>query len=361
MLISSFHHIEIAGISAAVPTRQVPVEAYIEAFGEEAVAKFSKMTGVKSVYRSVSEQTASDLGYEAARNLIHKTGCNTDDLGILVFVTQKPDYRSPSTACVLHKRLGMQKDCSVFDVNMGCSGYVYGLQLVFSMLNSSDVTGALLITGDTSTRTMSPYDRSTIMLFGDGATATLIKKTSQDNPAYISLRTDGNGYQAIITLAGAFRNIDAPKKRVMWSDGNFRSEHDTYINGVDVFNFTISEVPKLMQEFMDYLGTDPGVYDIFALHQANTYILKQLSRKLKIPMEKIHITMDRYGNTSSNSIPLVLVDAYGEQEKQRVRTFLSGFGIGLSWGCVDISLAVDQIYPVIYSDEFYAGGGVRHA
>ena len=242
---------------------------------------------------------------------------------------------------------------------MGCSGYVYGLQLVFSMLKNSDATSALLITGDTSTRTVSPLDRSTIMLFGDCGTATFIKKTARENPVYMSLRTDGKGYKAIITPAGAYRNMDAPKERVMLSDGNTRSDYDTYLNGVDVFNFTISEVPKLMREFMDYLGTSPKTYDIFALHQANTYILKQLSRKLSIPMERIHITIDRHGNTSSNSIPLVLVDAYGHQEKQRVRTFMSGFGVGLSWGCADMSLAVDNIYPIIHTDQFYKEGAVK--
>ena len=358
MLTSSFHHLEIAGISAAVPSRQLPVTAYMEVFGEDTVTKFSKMTGIKGVFRSIPEQTASDLGYEAALHLLGKTGFHGHDIGILVFVTQKPDYRSPSTAFVLQKRLGLQKDCSVFDMNMGCSGYVYGLQLVFSMLKNSDTTSALLITGDTSIRTMSPYDRSAIMLFGDCGTATLIKKTSQENPAHVSLRTDGNGYKAIITLAGAYRNMDAPTERVAWSDGNMRSLYDTYLNGVDVFNFTISEVPRLMKEFMEYLGTTPEDYDIFALHQANTYILKQLSRKLKMPMEKIHIAMDRYGNASSNSIPLVLVDAYGRQEGKRIRAFMSGFGVGLSWGCVDMHISADDVYPVIHSDEFYKEGAL---
>lgn len=350
---SFFQNIAIKGISVAVPTERVPVSSFNDAFGEEVVSKFSKMTAVKSFHRAKPEQTASDLGFEAAKDLREKGGFDPQDIGILVFVTQKPDYRVPSTAFVLHKRLQLREDCVCFDLNLACSGFIYGLQTVCSMLQSSDVGSALLITGDTSHRTLSPEDRTMIMLFGDSGSATLLTKSEGATPIHIALRTDGGRFKSIITPAGAYRNQDAPKERQPWGDGIKRSDYDTHMKGMDVFGFSITDVPGLMKEFMDLLGTSPEQYDCFALHQANMYILKQLSRKLKIPKEKIPVALDRFGNNSSNSIPLVLSDTYGTAPGQVSRVFMSGFGAGLSWGCGDVSLHTDHIHPIVYTDAHY--------
>lgn len=359
MLESYFNGIKIEGISVAVPTKKENTSSFYKKFGKEAVQKFVKMTGVNGVFRAIPEQTASDLGYEAAIRLLDNLRVDLADIGLIIFVTQKPDYRSPSTSYVLHKRLGLNKDCSAFDVNLGCSGYVYGLNIIFSMMQNSSINKALLITGDTSIKTVSPEDRSAIMLFGDAGSATLVGRSDENNNTRMVMRTKGDGFKAIITPAGAYRNSDAPKERVLWADGNIRSDYDTYMNGTDVFNFTISEVPKLIKEFLKSLDKDHEDYDIFAFHQANLFILKQLSKKIKIPLEKIQISLDRFGNVSSNSIPLVLADAYGKVDMERqINVFMSGFGVGLSWGCVDISIDSKRILPIIYTDEYYIEGEV---
>lgn len=353
MLLSKFKNIKIAGISVAVPTQRLPVESFIKSFGEEVVSGFSSMTGVKSVSRAIPEQTASDLGYEAAINLIEKPNINIEEIGILVFVTQKPDFRVPSTAFFLHKRLGLNNDCNCFDINLACSGFIYGLQTVYSMLNNTDSKKALIITGDTSIRTLSPKDRSMIMLFGDSGTATLIQKEVAPSSTYFTFRTDGNRFKSIITPSGAYRSKNEQDKIVIWNDGIERSYYDTQMKGMDVFGFSISDVPKLMREFMLELGTTHEDYDCFALHQANKYILQKISKKLKIPIEKIPISLDRFGNNSSNSVPLVLADHYGNINDEKIRVFMSGFGAGLSWACCDLSIETEVINPIIKTDNFY--------
>jgi 3-oxoacyl-[acyl-carrier-protein] synthase-3 len=356
MVFSAFNNIKIAGISVAIPTQILEVETFSEIFGEENVKKFSDMTGVKSVCRAIPEQTASDLGFEAAADLLQKTGINKEEIGQLIFVTQKPDYRVPSSAFVLHKRLGLNQDCSCFDLNLACSGYIYALHTGMSMLGNTDKKYALVLTGDTSVRTLSPQDRTMIMLFGDSGTATLIERNELAQPVYFAFRTDGQRFKSIITPAGAYRNQSAPKERAPWGDGIIRSDYDTHMKGMDVFGFSITDVPNLIREFMEKLQTTSASYDYFTLHQANLYILKQISRKLKIPFEKIPITLDRYGNNSSNSVPMVLADHFGEKENGIIRTLLCAFGAGLSWACCDATLDVSKILPPVFSDDFYQGG-----
>lgn len=353
---SEFNNIEITGLTVASPTKKVPVTHFYEEFGREAVDKFSKMTGVKSVSRSIPEQTASDLGYEAARNLIEKKQLNAEEIGVLLFVTQKPDYRVPATAYVLHNRLGLSDSCTCFDINLACSGYVYGLSTIFALLQNSEKNKALLITADTSVKTLSPKDRTMIMLFGDSGSATLIEKKNQTFTSKFAFKSDGNRFKSIITPSGAYRNRDKPFKREEWSDGIVRSDYDTHMKGMDVFGFSITDVPALMNDFLKDTQTTVDDYDYFALHQANKYILKQISRKLKVPMEKIPIVLDRFGNNSSNSIPLVIGDHFGNIEDGENRYFICGFGAGLSWACGDITIHNEHIFNRIETDNYYNEG-----
>lgn len=354
MLTGLFQDIKISGLSVAVPTEKVPVENFNAIFGEENVVKFKEMTGVQSVSRAKPNQTASDLGYEAAVDVFKNSTISKDSIGILIFVTQKPDYRVPSTAFVLHKRLGLSENCFCFDLNLACSGFIFGLQTILSLLKSSSSKAALLITGDTSVKTLSPHDRTMIMLFGDSGSATLLERTTTETPIRLSFRTDGNRFKSIVTPSGAYRNRYAPKDRVAWSDGILRSDYDTHMKGMDVFGFSITDVPLLMKDFMTEHETTPEFYDFFILHQANNYILKQLSRKLKIPTEKIPISLDRYGNNSSNSIPLVLSDHFGNRNHGFINIFICGFGAGLSFACGDLMLDTSVINPLVETDAYYS-------
>ncbi len=346
--------VSIEGVSVALPTQSVPVSSFYPLFGEDVVNKFSGVTGVKSYHRSIPQQTAADLGFEAALDLISKSDVDTDEIKYLVFVTQKPDFRVPSTAFHLHQRLNLKEDCLCFDLNLACSGFIYGLQVVSSLLQSAGKGKALLITGDTSHRTFSPVDRTLIMLFGDSGTATLIANDPASKQMHFALRTKGEKFKSIITPSGAYRNRNAPVEREAWNDGIERSDYDTHMKGMDVFSFSITDVPRLLKDFMVLLETTPDDYDSFALHQANVYILKQIARKLKMSMDKIPIALDRFGNNSSNSIPLVLADHFGGQNQGEKRIMMSGFGAGLSWACCDIYLSTEVVHPIIYTDKFFS-------
>lgn len=353
----SLDGIAIRGICCAVPDHKVENTSFYPKFGQENVDSFMKMTGVVSTYRTPEEQTASDLCYVAASHLIEKKGIDPKEIGACVFISQTPDYRLPATACVLHKRLGLPKECMAFDVNLGCSGWVYGVNIVGSLLKTTNIQKALLLFGDTSIKTASPEDKSSIMLFGEAGSATLLVK--EDNSrVFGELMTDGEGFKAIIMPSGAYRNRNGSHEPVVWGDGNIRSDYDGYMNGTDVFSFTITQVPKLIKRHMQENNSTPDQYDALVLHQANLYILQQISKKVKFPMEHIPISIDRYGNTSGTSIPLTLCDAYGETESKKLKLLACGFGIGLSWGVVEMDIDSKDIYPIQFTNDYYTEGEV---
>jgi 3-oxoacyl-[acyl-carrier-protein] synthase-3 len=344
--------IKIAGVAVALPTQKIPVTFYNTTFGEEAIQKFIETTGVQSVCRSVPEQTASDLGYEAAKNLFEQKKINKEEIGIVVFISQKPDFRAPASAFIIHQRLGLSADCLCVDLNLACSGFMVALHTTYCLLQNSDAQKALLITADTSHKTLSPFDRTMIMLFGDSGSAILLEKTTDFYATHFAIRSDGNRFKSIITPSGAYRNRDAPMERTEWSDGILRSDYDTHMKGMDVFGFSITDVPKLFKDFLAELNKTPEDYDYFTLHQANLYILKQISRKIKIPMEKIPVSLDRFGNNSSNSVPMVLADHFSNIPPTKLKLFMSGFGAGLSWACADIIIDSEAILPIFYTDAF---------
>lgn len=350
-----YNNIRISGIASAVPTETVKLESFYDRFGQDTVERFSKMTGVCEFRRTSVHQTASDLGYIAAQKLINEKIKDIDEIGALVFIAHSVDYRRPATACVLHKRLGLSKECAAFDIGLGCSATVYGIQVVASMMASSDIKKALLITGESLTKMVNQRDKSVSMLFGDGGAAILLEKTDKGK-INVLLRSDGNGYRSIIAPAGGYRNMNAPTGDFQWSDGNIRSLYNTYMNGTDVFSFTISNVPKAIEDFWELSDTQVDDYDCFAFHQANQYIHKQLSKKLKIPFEKMPLCIERYGNTSAPAATLALCDTFGKKTEGAIRTMFCCFGVGLSWGVASAEINISDIYPVIETDEvFYEG------
>ena len=362
MIQSSFNNIQISAMATAVPkNKEILSERYNAIFGETLVAKFSKTVGVFERHVAVEEQTSSDLAYVAADKILTEMKIQKEEIGVCIFVTQTPDYRIPSTACVLHMRLGLSRDCIAFDMNLGCSGYVYGLQVVCCLMQSVQCHYALLLVGDTMTKTVAPADSSTAMLFGDAGSAILFEKKVHASPILTSCKTDGDGFKAIIIPSGAYRNRFVSAERVTWSDGNERSYYDLYMNGIDVFSFTITEVPLLLNQFIENQHLDLEQFDCYAFHQANGFILKQIIKRAKLTKEKMLLSIDRFGNTSVASIPLTLCDHYGNlNDDYEQKVLACGFGIGLSWGITTFVVNSKRIYPIIETDDFYIGGKINH-
>ena len=352
-----FQNIKISAISAAVPKGEIKSDEYAERFGEEYVAKFKDGTGVLAAHKTREYQTASDLAYAAAEDLLHKKQINREEIGALIFCTSSPDYRRPASACVLHKRLGLSKNCTAYDINLTCSAFVFGLTSICSLMQSSDINKALLLLGETSSKMANPQDKSIVMLFGDGGAALLLEKTDESNVIHSILKTDGTGYQQIIAPGGGFRNLNPSKHEFEFEDGNIRSMYNVYMQGENVFSFTISEVPRTVKEFLAKTETSVDGYDCFAFHQANRFILQMIAKKLKVDFGRFPLCLDRYGNTSGPSVPITICDHYGKDgSNQEVNILMSSFGVGLSWGVCSAVVNVNDIYPIIETDEIFKEG-----
>lgn len=340
-------NVEIKGIACAVPDQIVNNEDYYEVFGEESVHKFINMTGVKTRRVAIDEQCTSDLCYVAAKSLMEKLNWAPSSIDALILITQTPDYAVPATACVLQYRLGLSDDCIAFDINLGCSAYVYGLWQAATMISTQNINRVLLLVGDTSNFGINQSDSATAMIFGDGGTATALEKSEGKDFKYF-LKTKGSGYKAIMVPSGHARsrskaNLDA-------------SEYELSMSGADVFSFTITDVPKAINSFLSEYSIDRNDVDMFVFHQANLFILKNLARKISVPMEKVPISIERYGNTSGESIPLTLVDALGsEQSDETIKLFLCGFGVGLSYGGIYLEMKKSVCLPMIYTNYYFNG------
>lgn len=350
--------IKIAGISCVVPRNRVTVESFSSVFGNEIPAKFSAGTGIQAMYKALPEQTASDLATAAAEALFRKRQVDPGEIGLMVLITQSPDYRRPSSASVVQKRLALPIDCACMEINLGCSGFIYGLQTAMSLMGSSDSKYGLLLMGETASKLVDPHDKSIVMMYGDAGAAILLERTGEDVTTTTLLRSDGSRYRSIILPAGGFRDMNPSHQRFVCSDGIERSLYDIYMDGTSVFSFSITDVPKALSDYLAHTGTDVGDYDVFAFHQANQFIIKQLVRKLKIPREKVPISLDRYGNTGGISIPLTLCDAYGSSREGVKNVLMTGFGIGLSWGVTSLPIDLSRVYPVTETTDYYKEGKI---
>jgi 3-oxoacyl-[acyl-carrier-protein] synthase-3 len=362
MAFFEYKNIKVAGVACAVPRNEVKSESYKPVFGDEEVDKFMAMTGVRASRRTQEHQTCSDLGYRAAKELLAHKGIKPEEIGVLIFSSHSPDYRRPSTAFVLQYRLGIPEEAVCYDISLGCSSLVVGMQTMASILNTSDMKYGLLFVGDTAGKSVNGNDRSSAMLFGEAGAVMLLEKT--DDPAdqvKALIRSDGTGFKYMIIPGGGYRNLHASEEPQMCADGNERSLMNSFIQGTSVFTFTIFDVPRLVKDFWAKTGTAPQDYDCYAFHQANLYILKQIAKKAKIPFDKMPITLDRYGNTSGASAIVSLCDVYGSNAEDKViKVMACGFGIGISLGATSFEINTADILPIMEDDEIFTEGLITY-
>lgn len=301
--------VRFSGMACAVPEKIVDNGKYAAAFGTEQITKFEKMVGVKERRISSAESSTSSLAINAVERLRKAGKFDPNAIDAVIFVSQTPDYVLPSTACEIQYRLGIKTDCIAYDMNLGCSGFVYGVLAAASLLKMESVNGVLLCGGDTLSRIVDHKDAASAPLFGDAGFATVLGKDEMAPEIRYAFKTDGSGHGAIECEFGGRVKMD----------------------GMDVFNFTINEVPDLIKEQMRAADLGADDIDYLVLHQANKFVLKQVAMMTGFSMKKVPITMDRFGNTSSATIPLTLCDI-AECDKGTKKILMSGFGVGLSWG-----------------------------
>lgn len=327
----------IAGLVSCVPPRIVNNAHFEKQFGAEAVTNVTKMIGVEARHYVDEGVATSDLCHAAALRLTEQLGWPMDSIDGIIFVSQSGDYPLPATSCILQARLGMRTSTLAYDVGLGCSGYGYGLFLAMSAVMTGAMKRMLLCVGDVSTRGSDPDDRATVMLFGDAGTVTAIE--ASDDPAdvaYFVMGTDGRGASNLM--------MPKSKHRIFKAEGRFegRDPEMLFMDGGEIFNFTITSVPPLIAETVALAGQVVDDYDAFCLHQANMFMVKHIAKKAKLPKGTVPINMDRYGNTSSASVPLLMTTDVAEKLKERrCRLGLFGFGVGYSW--VGVSLEVGPL------------------
>jgi len=349
MVFSNYTGIRIGAIAASVPEGLIDYAAKVQSQEEDSeyLTKFMEKTGICAKRKSGYDQTAADFSYTAAKQIMEFGYYRAEEIGVLINITQTPDYRTPATAMTLQKRLGLSKDCLVFDINLGCSGFVYGVSIAASLLLTSSAQKALVTVGDTLARGRKHHklkrSSNTALLFGDACTAMLLEKDASSTGFSSALMSDGTGFKALSSPYNAWRHPVGPES----------------IPGDDiaVFNFTIREVPKLLKAYLERTSTSVDDYDDLVLHQANMVILKNIAKRVGFPMEKVPISLDRFGNTSGASVPLTIVDKYGDCDEDRdVSLLTSSFGIGLSWGVIGFKINTKDILPITESKETFDDG-----
>lgn len=333
MAFLEYKNVRIAGISAGVPKNVLSNLNPDTADGissEYSPEDFVKTTGVKE--RHVSDNLCtSDLCYEAAEKLIADLGWEKSEIEALIFVSQTADYVLPCTACILQDRLGLSKECYAADNSLGCSGWVYGLSQVLSLLSAGTIKKALLLCGDAKKRAEGPRDP----LFGDAGTVTAVEYCEGAKGFQFHLGTDGSGYDAIIIPDGGSRNQVSPKSFELEEDeGKMKHRMQARMKGMDVFSFGISTAPKTVKKLAEHYEFDYQEADYFVFHQANMKMNNMIAKKLKLVPEKVPSCMYEFGNTSSASIPLTIVTQLKDRANVPTKYICCGFGVGLSWGTV---------------------------
>jgi len=299
---------------------------------EKRIKKLEKSTGIKERHIVSKNETALDLALRAGKKILKNYDKNKIDF--LILCNESPEYYLPPGACILQEKLGLRKDIGAFDYNLGCSGFIYGLAFAKSLITSNIATNILLITSETYSKYINPKDKANRTIFGDAATATIIERSEEEQIEEFILGTDGSGYKNLIVPNGGVRNRFNPiAEEIDDGAGNTRTENNFYMNGAEVFNFTIKVVPKLFLDILKKNKTNLEDLDYVIFHQANKYINEYLRKKINIPKEKYCIDLLHTGNTVSNTIPIAIKNSLDNKIiKKDDKVLLAGFGVGYSWG-----------------------------
>lgn len=344
MAVSRLTGVRLAGLASAVPQDTLTVADDALNFGDADAKRISESTGVSKRYVVSNGLCTSDLCFSAGERLLTELGWSRDSVDVLIFVSQTPDYLLPATSCSLHGRLNLSTRCAAFDINLGCSGFIYGFWLASNLIASGSARRVLLLVGDTISRIVSPRDRATAPLFGDAGTATALESDVNAPAMVFELGTDGTGQEHLIVPAGAFRQprTEHTLQRTEREGGNIRSDEDLFMNGAEIFSFTLRVVPKLIKSVMDAADWSTEDVDAWIMHQANRFMLQHLIKRMKLPADKAILAIEEYGNTSSASIPLAMTHSLSKRlMNEKLNLMMVGFGVGFSWGA--IALTCDNV------------------
>lgn len=323
----------IKDITYYLPENIVTNDLLVKDFPEWSVDKIAGKIGVNQRHVATKDETACDLAIKAAEKLFKNETTRKEEIDFVLFCTQSPDYFLPTSACIIQDKLGLSTNIGALDFNLGCSGYVYGLSLAKGLILGGIAKNVLLLTGETYNKHIHPKDKGNRTIFGDAATATVISTDGFAEIKEFSLGTDGKGAENLIIKTGGCRN---PQKAndLHFDENNapISSDH-LYMNGSEIFSFTLDAVPTLVKDVLLKNGLKQEEIDLFVFHQANKYMLNFLRKKIRIEEDKFYYCMADYGNTVSSTIPIAIKEAI---KKGKIhsdnKVLIAGFGVGYSWG-----------------------------
>jgi len=350
MAFLKFEGVGVKALAAAVPHTIIENLKYTQYFPVEQVKEVVEKIGIYERRFADEKTCSSDLCYAAAEKLIADNNIDRSEIDLLIFISQTADYRMPATSVLLQNRLGLPNSTIAFDINLGCSAFIYGLTVAFSMMKNSGLRKALILDGETRSKVYSPKDRRSAFLFGDGGVAALVERDEKFGTSYFSLNSDGSRGDLIKINGGGYRmpsSAETVKEKVVDEYGNIRSEEQGYMNGGDVFNFVIREIPKDMKNLIAFSGQNIQDMDYYVFHQANNFINSYLAKKLKLDTSIIPSTIAKYGNTSSVSVPLTIVDQLKGKMDGEKKLFLSAFGVGMTWANAIVPFVDCKISDVV--------------
>lgn len=350
MAFLKFEGVGVTALAAAVPHTVIENLKYTQYFPEDQVKEVVEKVGIYERRFADENTCSSDLCFAAAEKLIADNNIDRNEIDLLIFISQTADYRMPATSVLLQDRLGLRNSTIAFDINLGCSAFIYGLTVAFSMMNNTGLRKALILDGETRSKVYSPKARRSAFLFGDGGVAALVERNEKFGTSYFSLNSDGSRGDLIKINGGGYRmpsSAETIKEKVVDEYGNIRSEEQGYMNGGDVFNFVIREIPKDMKNLIAFSGQDIQTFDYYVFHQANNFINSYLAKKLKLDTSKIPSTIAKYGNTSSVSVPLTIVDQLKDKMEGEKKLFLSAFGVGMTWANAIVPFVDCKISDVV--------------
>lgn len=340
MALVKFENIGLKVLSATVPSRVVKTRSLTDYYSPEAIEKFIEATGIEERRMVEPDQCASDLCYKSACQIFDETEITRDDIDALFFVSQTPDYKSPGTSIIMQDRLGLKKSTLVYDVNMSCSGFIHGLLMAYSFLQSSSFNNIMVMVGDTLSKITSVQDKGTGMLLGDAGICCVVGKGEQYGTSYFSMNTDGSNLQSVILPAGGSRipSSEETLKMKEYEDGSIRSLEHVIMVGPDVFSFAISELPRDIKRLLEYAGKSIDEVNKYAFHQANDFMTNYIVKKAKADPDKLLHSIKNYGNTAGTSIPLCLVHNREKIEKNDL-LLMNAIGAGFAYGTILMNIA----------------------
>lgn len=335
-----FQNIGIEAISATVPKKVVKTRSLTDYYTKEAIEKFIAATGVEERRFSDENVCASDLCYKSACEIFDKTAIKKEDIDMLIFISQTPDYRVPGTSVSMQDRLGLSKDTLVYDVNMSCSGFIHGLLMAYSFLQMPNINHVMVMVGDTLSKLISLQDKGTGMLLGDAGTVTVIGKNVRFGESFFSMSTEGANTNSVFIPAGGSRKPSSIETLRMheFEDGSIRNEEQIIMVGPDVFSFAISELPKDINKLLAFAGKTIEEVDKYAFHQANNFMTGYIAKKAKADVTKMLKSIHKYGNTAGTSIPLCMVE---NRNKINIgeSILMNAIGAGFAYGTVLLNIA----------------------